>query len=178
MAFDYLAKLGEIVGLRCESVSLYNNGTGFTKFIHDMYTCTENGVIRNGTNCKCDIGIAGWMLNEERFGLVDFLPPFMIDEVVVATSIENTSRSSDAVFFLKSFTTPVWLGIGGLIALFTFLKMLDRRFAPPDSSFKPLPKTASRFRRYRQVLLKSKIPFRLRKAAQSTSMFWFEKVSF
>ncbi|CDF33338.1 unnamed protein product [Chondrus crispus] len=46
--------------------------------------------------------------------------------------------------------------------------MLDRRFVPPDESYQPLPRTSSRVRRMKHYLLKSRIPYRLRKALQST----------
>lgn len=133
-----------------------------------MNSCTENGTIKNSPNCQCDIGVAGWLLNEDRLGLVDYLPPFVLDEIVVYTHIDNTAASTSGTFFITTFTTVVWVCIGGLTIFFTILKMLDRRFAPIEHAFEPLPRNFSRFRRCKHVLLKGKILYRLRKAIQSS----------
>lgn len=167
LAHEHLALLQERLGFQCKSLSLYKNGREFSEFIMNMDSCTENGSIKNSSRCNCDIGVAGWMPNSERLGRVDYLPFSALDEIRVYTHIDNTAASTGGTFFITAFTGPVWLCITGLVFFFSFLKMLDTRFAM-DSTFKPLPPDFSRFRRWKHVLLKGKILYRLRKAIQSS----------
>lgn len=172
---EYLAELQNKLNFTCESLTMWKdpngNSTGFTAFIKDMERCTLNGSMReDDPTCSCDIGVAGWNLNQERLGRVDYLPTFISDTYRVLTHVDNTAASTGDAFFLTAFGVSVWICISSLMVIFTFLKLLDRRFAPPDDSFQPLSKRDySRFRRYRHFLLKSKILFRLRRAVQSTS---------
>lgn len=176
IGIDYLLHLQEHLGFKCTSILLYNNteekGIGFTSFIRNMESCTTDaGTIPFSPECSCDIGVGGWMLNRERQGRVDFLPPFVIDGYEVLVHVDSTSSSTGGAFFLTAFSISVWGSVLTLCVVFTFLKLLDRRFAPPDHSFTPLPATESRARRLKHFLLKSQIPLRLRKAVESTRKY-------
>lgn len=172
IALEYLDLLQEKLGFSCSSFELYKppgeNDTGFNAFISEMESCTVNGEIKNSTNCKCSLGVAGWMRNADRNRRVDFLPPFALDDLKVMVNLDDTTTTNSAAFFLSSFGTKVWVSIAGLAVLFTFLKLLDRRFAPLPKTFVPLPDSEPKFQRYKHYLLHSKIPFRLRRAVQST----------
>lgn len=168
--------LQEHLGFRCDSLLLYNNteekGIGFTSFIRNMENCTTDaGTIRISPECPCHMGVGGWMLNRERLGRVDYLPPFVIDGYEVLVHVDSTSSSTGGAFFLTAFSVSVWGSVFALFVVFTFLKLLDRRFAPPDQSFTPLPATEPRSRRLKHFLLKSRIPLRFRKAVQSTRTY-------
>lgn len=110
------------------------------------------------------------MLNPDRLGLVDYLPPFAMEAFEVLVHVDNTYPSSGLAFFLTAFSATVWGCLSALFVCFTFLKLLDRRFAPPDESFVPLPPTDPPYRRCKHFLLKSNIPSRLSKALKSTRM--------
>lgn len=171
---NYLNKLQERTDFSCSSVQRYDGeNVGFTDFIYHLESCTApNGTIpRNDPSCKCDIGVAGFAMNNERFGRVDYLVDFVSGDYRVITHIDNTKTSTSGTFFITTFSPSVWLGIVGLSVVFIFLKLLDRRFAPPDGSYQPLSKSENWFRRWRHFLLRSRIPFRLRKAVESTRTF-------
>lgn len=102
---------------------------------------------------------------------MDFVEEFSNSDYCVITHIDNTSTTTGGAFFLTSFSLTVWIGILGLAATFTFLKLLDQRFSPPENSYEPLSRSENRFRRWRHFVLRSKIPFRLRKATESTGRY-------
>lgn len=168
MAIAYLRQLERQVRFKCRVlVEIDEPGVGFTEFIEEMRMCQMNADLEKQI-CKCEMGVGGWMLTQKRFGLVDFLPVFVHDDVRVITHVDNTYKSSSGLFFITTFTSSVWLAIAGLLAVWTFLKMLDNRFVPPDDSFEPLPESAPWYSRQRHFVLKSNIPRRLRKSLQST----------
>lgn len=137
-----------------------------------MESCTTDiGTIRDSPECSCDMGVGGWMLNRERLGRVDYVTPFVIDGLEVLVHVDSTSSSTRGAFFFTAFTAYVWVSVFALVIVFTFLKLLDRRFAPPDHSYESLPPTEPRFQRVKHFLLKSRIPLRLRKAVQSTRKY-------
>ncbi|CDF32227.1 unnamed protein product [Chondrus crispus] len=141
----------------------------FNSIVEKMDRCvTEEGTMREDPDCNCDMAVGGWMESDTRLGKVDFLPPFLIDGIGIATHVDETSVASAGAFFLTAFSLAVWGLVVMLSVVFTFLKMLDRRFVPPDDSYTPLPASEPRLRRIRHYLLKSRIPYRLRKALQST----------
>lgn len=172
LAIDYLKGLQEKTGFSCKSVSLFRHGhqVGFTDFIYFLENCTtpEGMVRQNDPDCVCDIGTAGFGSNSERIGRVDYIEEFAHSNYRVVTHIDNTSTMTGGAFFITSFSISVWVSILGLAGAFTFLKLLDRRFSPPDETYEPLPRSENWFRRWRHFLLRSKIPFRLRKAVEST----------
>lgn len=135
-----------------------------------MERCTtrNGGINSSDPRCKCEIGAAGFGINPERMDRADFVADFATDNYRVITHIDNTATTTGDAFFLTSFGLGVWMAILSLVLLFTFLKLLDRRFAPPDESYTPLPRSECRFKRNKHFLLKSKVFFRLRKAAEST----------
>lgn len=156
----------------CDSLKLYSNeeNVHFNAVVNHLHDCTtSSGEIRDSPECQCDMAVGGWFQNPERFGRVDFLPPFVPDGMSVLVHTDNTSSSSAGAFFITAFSVPVWIFILVLISALTFLKILDRRFVLLDTdTYQPLPKTVPRFRRMRHYLLKSRILYRLRKALQST----------
>lgn len=184
LGMEYFDLLQDRLGFQCKTFQEYSNeDTSFTSFIYYMSNCTRDGEIPPSfTNCTCDIGIAGFGMNEERNGLVQFVQPFLSDPHRVATHVDYTHSKQRSTFFLTAFSFRVWIAVLSLIVLFTFLKMLDRRFSPPDQSYTPLSRDSSTFRRLRHYLLKSKVLFRLRKALMSTrkliSSVPFSKICF
>lgn len=107
-------------------------------------------------------------------GRADFPADFAADNYRVITHVDNTAKSTGNAFFLTSFSLGVWLAILSLVILFTFLKLLDRRFAPPDENYIPLSRSEKWFQRKKHFLLKSRLFFRLRKAIESTGAFTSE----
>lgn len=114
------------------------------------------------------------MPSSDRMGLVDFPAPFMSSYEVLVDR-DNTFESAGACF-LTAFSNLVWACIATPFVIFTFIKLLDRRFAPPDPSFTPLPSTVSRSGRLKHFLLKSRILFRLRSAVQDTCTFLGQEI--
>lgn len=176
MATDYLSKIEQSLGFECQSLPLYSapdNSTGFTQFIKQQQTCTDNttGTIKSTADCQCDLGVAGFRVNEDRIGRVDFVAPFLYDGLAVLTHIDNTVGKSNAAFFLLAFTPTVWVTILGLIGAFTVLKLLDRRFLEdtptPEVSTDLTDKKTSVYGRIRLFLMKQQHLWRLRKALQS-----------
>lgn len=170
----YLHKLQEEANFSCLSVERYEGeNVGFTDFIYHLENCTtpRGDVNQTDPNCKCDIGTAGFAINTERIGRVDYIDEFVSGSYRVMTHVDSARTSNSGTFFITTFSPSVWISIVGLAAIFTFLKLLDRRFAPPDESYLPLPRSESRLRRTRHFLLRSRIFFRLRKAMESTRMF-------
>lgn len=167
LAIRYLHQLERQTNFKCNELDDLSDEYGFTDFIEEMWAC-QNDKNSKSRICKCDAGVGGWMQTRKRHGLVDYLPIFMHDDIRVITHIHNTDMSSSGLFFITTFTTNVWLAIAGLLVVWTFLKMLDRRFVPPDESFKPLPSTSPWYSRQKHFVMKSNIPRRLRKSLQST----------
>lgn len=176
IAMEYLLKLQDVLGFRCISLDIDDGGdegVPFNSIVEKMDRCvTEEGTMREDPDCNCDMAVGGWMESDTRLGKVDFLPPFLIDGIGIATHVDETSVASAGAFFLTAFSLAVWGLLVMLSVVFTFLKMLDRRFVPPDDSYTPLPASEPRLRRIRHYLLKSRIPYRLRKALQSTRTYY------
>lgn len=176
IAIEYLQLIQERLGFKCVSFREYEdpsaNDTLFTSFIYHLDRCARDGIVPDeNPACQCDIGIGGWAVNEERLGRVVFLEPFAFDRYRALTHVENNSASGGDAFFLTTFSPGVWGSIAALVVIFTFLKLLDRRFAPGDQPFRPLSREYSRFERAKHYLLKYPILNRLRRATQSTSTF-------
>lgn len=171
MALNYLYELQRQLNFQCHTLDeIEQSKIGFTEFIDRMQKC-QNEFNQSDSVCQCQMGVGGWMLTQQRYGKVDFLPVFVHDDLRVITHIENTYYSTNGLFFITTYSTDVWFAIAGLMATWTLLKMLDIRFVPPDDSFKPLPSTDGWYLRQRHFLLKSNIPRRLRKSLQSTGIF-------
>ena len=133
--------------------------------------CT-NGTADSGSPiCQCQLGVGSWIKTAERVKRVDFLTHFMREELEVIVHIENTDSTIHGAYFLTTFTPAVWALILGLFFIFTLLKILDRRFAPPDPSYVPLDRSQPRYLRFNHYVLKSRILFRVRKAIQSTRTY-------
>lgn len=173
-AIQYLYGLERKLGFSCSSLNLFKDGnqTGFTDFIYKMERCTvAPGVVnQDDPSCLCDIGAAGFANNPQRMGRVDFVSNFANDEYRVITHVDNTATTTGGAFFITSFSLGTWMAVLSLAVLFTFLKLLDRRFAPPEDAYKPL-KSGYWFQRKRHFVLKSKLFFRLRKATESTRKY-------
>lgn len=121
--------------------------------------------------CSCDIGTGAWIETEERYGHVNFLPNFFTGDLRVLAHIESTNASTGRFFFFTPFSPLTWLAVASLIVTFIFLKLIDKRFLPYDGQFKPLPPSHPWYMRAKHSLLKGKLPYRMRKAAQSTCTF-------
>lgn len=170
---QYLNLLQQKLGFNCTTFGLFepsnNSGTSFTAFIYHLNRCSKDGVVpKNDPECQCDIGVAGFGTNEERHPLVDFVFPFLYDHYRVMTHFKNTGIASQGTFFLTSFTRLVWAAIFSIIVLFALLKMMDRRFAPPDHTYTP-PANQTGYQRFKYYILKSRILYRLRKAFMDAS---------
>lgn len=180
MGMTYLLQLQERLGFRCETVVEFKNndkdGVSFNSILENIEACTDNGTIRDSPECKCEMAVGGWSQNSYRFGKVDYLPPFVIDGIGIVVHTDNTSSASAGAFFVTAFSTSTWLLVLALIGLFTFLKVLDRRFALLVKPYEPLPEGESRFQRLKHYLLKSPVPRRLRLALQSTCTFFKRRV--
>lgn len=171
---EYLRLLQDRLGFSCSNFSQYTepsaNSVLFTSFIHRLEKCSRGGMTLDDPACQCDIGAAGWNINKDRIHRVDFVQPFVFDPYRALTHIDNLNSTAGDAFFLTTFSVSVWASIVALVVIFTFLKMLDRRFAPADDSFIPLSWKYSRFERMKHYLLKSRILYRLRRAMQSVGM--------
>lgn len=85
------------------------------------------------------MAVGGWLQSDAHIGMVvDFLPAFLIYGIGIATHIDETSVASAGALFLTAFS---------LAEVFTFLKILDRRFVAPGDSYTGLPASESRIRR-------------------------------
>lgn len=171
IAIEYLDLLEDKLGFKCSSLILYKEGnsTDFTAFIKHLERCSKNGTIRkHDPACACDIGVGGWSMNPDRLRRVDFVVPFLFTDYRALTHVENTNTSNHGTYFLTTFSLPVWFAIFSLVLIFTFLKMLDRRFAPPNQEYITPSPEISLFRRMRYYLLKNKLCRRIRHAFQST----------
>lgn len=101
-----------------------------------MENCSENGTIRReDPDCKCDIGVGGWTLSENRLGRVDFVEPFMFDTYRVLTHANNTKSLVGDVFFFTAFETSIWICVFLLIFFFSVLKLMDANFVPSEKQF-------------------------------------------
>lgn len=113
------------------------------------------------------MGAAGFANNPSRIGRADFVSNFANDQYGVITHVDNTAATTGGAFFITAFSLGSWLAILSLAVLFTFLKLLDQRFAPPDENYRPL-NAGNWLQRKKHFLFRSKIPLRLRRAAEST----------
>eukprot|EP00737_Agarophyton_chilense_P004711 gb/GEZJ01006174.1/.p1 GENE.gb/GEZJ01006174.1/~~gb/GEZJ01006174.1/.p1 ORF type:complete len:239 (-),score=28.46 gb/GEZJ01006174.1/:60-776(-) len=165
----YLSELQSFLGWQCSSVTLFSvaGSTGFNEFIDMMERCTENGTVKDIPECVCDIGIGGWFQKSARFGRVDFVSPFMYDKYRIIVSRSNTSSSIDSLFFVKAFDKTVWMCIAGLILFVTIVKYYDRDFAPAQP-YTSMDESETRLRRVMHFFRNHPIPFRIRRALQST----------
>lgn len=176
MAMKYLFHLQERLGFRCVTIKELdgegNDGVQFNSMVDHIENCsTDIGTIRDSPECTCDMAVGGWSQNSERFGRVDYLPPFVIDGIGIVVHVDYTSSASAGAIFITAFPFPVWLLVLVLIMVFTVLKVLDKKFEAMPEPYKPLPDTESLFRRVRHFLQKKHTLRRLRKALQSVCMF-------
>lgn len=103
----------------------------FTNFILAMSNCSSDAKLSVDSDmCKCDIGVGGWMQTRERIGHANFLPEMRQGSINVVVRSDNTFRSGRGIFFLNVFGKYVWMNIFILFLLFSFIKVLDRRFEP------------------------------------------------
>lgn len=170
MAVTYLEDLESSVNFTCAQLEVMT--IKFTAFIFAMEECYRNSSSTSPI-CNCDVGIGGWMLTQQRLGRVQYLPPFVRDDMRVVTHVDNTYTATGNPFFVTTFTPTVWVAIAGLMICWSLIKMLDRRFVPRDNSFKAMSLEANCYKRTKHILLKSNLGRRLRKAVQSTCAFSF-----
>lgn len=167
---EYLRELQSYLGWTCATMEPFpqTNTNGFNSAVNTLHSCSSRTTRKHARspNCTCDIGIGGWFQNPKRITKVDFLPPFSIDTYRTFTTLSNTSDAAGAVVIFP-FDAYAWICIFVLFLMFTFLKMLDARFANA-APYTPLTGTRSRAARYLHYLQKSHVFFRLRKAIQST----------
>lgn len=109
------------------------------------------------------------MQNSERHNRVTYLPMFSQGEIKVLVHRRNTSSSNDGIFFLHTFSALVWILIFVLFIVFTFLKILDRRFEPPDPLLEPASRQEGWVARIRHFILHTGMRRRLRKASLNTA---------
>lgn len=110
------------------------------------------------------------MKNTERHGRVDFLPVFVQVNMETVANIQQTFTSSNEPFFLNTFSPLVWILMFSLFVIFTFLKMLDRRFPVYSERAFPLTQpdaTASWYDRFKYEIWKLPLLRRLRIAAMN-----------
>lgn len=176
-AIRHFEALQNKTGLKCESFTEYkvDEVTEYNSFISELSKC--DGSKRGDAGCKCNIGIGSFWETPNRLN-VSFLPPHGVDGVHVVTHIRNTGQVSSAGFFIETFTPAVWVAIWGLFGCFTLLRYLDASYIPAESISPDRVDTendslrAQNYSIVRRVLrysLKGPRPYRLRKAAQSTS---------
>lgn len=125
--------LEEEAGFQCQRpIKVHDKQkVGFTNFVKKMELCVNGtSAERADEICKCDIATGGWLVTTERYGRVNFLPPFTRDDLRVVVRVDRTYSSSDGAFFLYAFTPSVWVCIAALVSLFTTLKMVDPTFVP------------------------------------------------
>lgn len=77
----------------------------------------------------CDLGIGAFKKSTHNFDKVHFLPPFGHTGFYILTKTSNDS----APFFISAFDRWVWTAILGIIVAFTFLHLLDPKFAQPKT---------------------------------------------
>lgn len=105
----------------------------------------------------------------ERDGRVRFIPPFSSGEVLVLTHVHHTSSGHRGVFFMAAFEATVWDLIFLLLATFTILIMLDRRFVPCCVDQVPPPplENTTWFQSFNSAMLKFRFIRRLRLAVMT-----------
>lgn len=129
-----------------------------------MEKCSEKGVIKNDPDCMCDIGIGGWFSNSQRFGRVDFLPPFVYDSYRVIFHVSDSVVSGRSLFFITTFDTLGWLSIFALVLLYAAIWMFGTVFE--RDQYQPLGTTANPIRRLANFLYYNPFSYRLRVSIQ------------
>lgn len=159
--------------IKCKTnVSVFGeNGVGHTDFIMPMHNCSKGINVTYPESCACELGMGGWIENDERFHLVDFLQPFVYTSFRVVVRSEDTFRTTKGPYYLSTFTPEVWLMILSLIGLFTLLKLVDKRFMPPDNNYRPLSDKEPKLKRFYHYAVKSQCLRRARKALMSTCKY-------
>lgn len=116
---------------KCSSIKDFSEKFGFSVFIDKLHACT-NGTASRSTDdvCTCELGTGAWLHNSERYGKVDFLPPFLHDGMHTVVNIKHTFQASEGTFYLTTYTTSIWLAILGLLFFFAGLKLFDKHFEP------------------------------------------------
>lgn len=171
LGISYLRLLEDHTGFRCKSVSLYEaDDVGFDRFIEEMTNCSKASKSNATSPCNCDIGAAGWFETAAR-GHVDFLPPYVEDELRVVVHIDDISTRNNTLFFISCFTPGVWICVAFLVAMFTNLRLLDRSYYL-NHNYIPLPASTPFLNRLRHFLLKKRVLFRLRKSFITTCAFF------
>lgn len=171
LAISYLVQLQAALNFSCASVdtdplrSPPGTGVGFTAFIMELSRCSLNST---SPVCACELGVASWMMNTQRYGKVDYLPFYFRDALNVVIHKDNAKSSVSGAFFVTTFSPGVWAAIAGLVAVFTVLKMLDMRFEPIHVDFTPMDRSATWYKRTRHTVLKGNVTRRIRKSFQST----------
>lgn len=171
----YLSLLQEELGFSCKTFAGFqasNDSTSFTEFIYHMQDCTRDGEVpQDDRKCNCDLGVGGFVMNEDRQGRVDFVEAFDFEFYRAMTHVENIGVASPATFFLTSFTLPVWFGILALIFSFAFIKIFDQQFPGPDDDYILTSQDLTMFRRLQHFLMRSRLPARFWAGVQSTRTF-------
>lgn len=143
IGISYLRQLQDYLGFECSRMDKFKPKDGFTGFINIMEKCgdvdrTEAGKAEDETLkknealriCRCDLGTGGWSHTSERYNRVEFLVPFVQENMQVVTRFDNTDRFPDILFFSKAFSWQVWLAIVFLGIAFIIVKSTDRNFIP------------------------------------------------
>lgn len=139
--------------------------------------CTDaRGIVRESSDCFCDIGISGWWENPSRIA-VEFLPEHAFDSMNVVTHVDNTSRSLSGAFFLYNFSLSVWLAIAGLVLAFIVLHVVDHRFeiphpSQPDSDQNDSPPISSTLQHLIDCIPKNAMVIRTLFSARVTGKYW------
>lgn len=175
LGIEYLTQLEVLIDFKCHSIKDFSEKTGFSVFVDRMHACSNGTASSTDEVCTCELGTGGWLHNSERFGKIDFLPPFLHDGMHTVVNIDRTFQSSEGTFYLTTYTTSIWLAILGLLIFFTVLKVFDRHFEPSQvhrhrqrRESNARNRSMNRALRIQVFLLKASSLRRLRKALQST----------
>lgn len=174
LAMEYLRTIQDKLGFTCPEIhdmtpNLTEKGVLFSSFIKQWAACNESNSPSSPV-CKCDIGIAGFMITKERFGLVEFLPTFAQVDMYALVHVSNTYTPMGYAFFLTTFTGPVWCAIACLAVMFTVVKVVDPDFHPPHRHHQPIPSSVCFFTKAKYFLLRNPFLYRVRMAVESTLM--------
>jgi hypothetical protein len=167
--YKYLERLQARSGFRCSVVRNYSAFydaksafSGFSGMVNRFNACSEAG---SSTRCECDLAVSAFALSSVRLAKVDYVAAFSDDNYRVLTSRALVkSTASNKLFFFKTFSWTVWIGIATLLVTHVFVTSMDSNFAPPRGDSEPAGAGVPFFQRFRRFLLKNPYLFRFRHA--------------